>query len=95
MYCPNCGLKNEPDARFCLNCGTQLSVPQESPNQNEKIYKAETSQLKPGYQTAPVPKKKRKGLIIGLISTGVVLGGSGSCVFRFSYRCSCNRRLVQ
>lgn len=24
--CPNCGLRPEPDARFCSNCGTALSA---------------------------------------------------------------------
>ncbi len=25
MNCPNCGTPNEPEARFCYNCGTALS----------------------------------------------------------------------
>jgi len=25
MICPNCGLDNPPNARFCANCGTTLS----------------------------------------------------------------------
>ncbi|MBV8896068.1 MAG: zinc ribbon domain-containing protein [Acidobacteriaceae bacterium] len=25
MICPNCGLNNPPNARFCANCGTTLS----------------------------------------------------------------------
>lgn len=24
-YCPNCGIKNESDARFCEKCGTQFN----------------------------------------------------------------------
>lgn len=26
MNCPNCGLANDPNARFCANCGTPLSA---------------------------------------------------------------------
>ena len=26
MNCPNCGLANEPQARFCANCGTPLTA---------------------------------------------------------------------
>ena len=25
MRCPNCGEMNEPEARFCFNCGTELA----------------------------------------------------------------------
>ncbi|MBQ9068065.1 MAG: zinc-ribbon domain-containing protein, partial [Eggerthellaceae bacterium] len=25
MFCPNCGTENEDSARFCLDCGAQLS----------------------------------------------------------------------
>lgn len=26
MYCPNCGLQNEPEINFCRACGTNLNV---------------------------------------------------------------------
>jgi hypothetical protein len=28
MHCPNCGLANDNNARFCANCGTPFSNPQ-------------------------------------------------------------------
>ena len=33
MYCPQCGMKNETDAKFCENCGLKL---QQQANQVEK-----------------------------------------------------------
>jgi uncharacterized membrane protein YvbJ len=31
MYCPNCGLTNDNNARFCANCGTPFSSPVSNP----------------------------------------------------------------
>jgi uncharacterized membrane protein YvbJ len=31
MNCPNCGLANPDNARFCANCGTQFGGAQQSP----------------------------------------------------------------
>ena len=40
MFCPNCGFKNEDDARFCNECGAPLtapSVPEQPPVEEEKV----------------------------------------------------------
>ncbi len=70
MFCQNCGFNNEKDSKFCLKCGTPLLIPQESPEKHNQFYQAEAQPVQPA---APKPKKKRKGLIIGLVSGGVVL----------------------
>lgn len=31
MHCPNCGLENPADARFCSNCGTAFNAPPNLP----------------------------------------------------------------
>lgn len=33
MKCNNCGFQNEPDAKFCTNCGTDLSTSAENKQQ--------------------------------------------------------------
>ena len=27
-HCPNCGMINESDSKFCISCGAELSIPQ-------------------------------------------------------------------
>ncbi len=45
MLCPNCGYNNQPNNRFCVRCGIDVSVP--AP--------AETSSFETGQPTAPAP----------------------------------------
>jgi uncharacterized membrane protein YvbJ len=48
MNCPNCGLANPDNARFCANCGTQFGgqqAPQQPPQQpGSGPYRLEGSQ---------------------------------------------------
>lgn len=36
MFCPKCGKKNKPDAKFCANCGAELRQPKDKPKQSVK-----------------------------------------------------------
>lgn len=64
MKCPNCGLVNAADARFCGNCGTAFGPP--NPNMN-------AANPNPGgmYTGAPAP---RRGLTAGSVGRGCLIG---------------------
>ena len=74
MTCPNCGLANADNAKFCANCGTSLgsySAPPPSPFQGQ-----------PQYQQLPPPQRGSlgKNIAIGcLIAVIVVILFGLSC----------------
>ena len=37
MYCKKCGVKNDNDAKFCTNCGTELKIKEISDEEKRKI----------------------------------------------------------
>jgi uncharacterized membrane protein YvbJ len=47
MNCPNCGLANPDNAKFCSNCGTSFANP---PAQSSTQYQNQTQ-----YRTSPTP----------------------------------------
>jgi len=68
MFCTNCGFKNEEGAAFCVSCGNAIqgaAAPQ--------MPSAQPAQAQPAYSPYAPPKKRRKGLIIGLTIGGVIL----------------------
>ena len=61
MYCINCGNKNDEDAKFCLDCGTQV----------QRV--AQTGGQTPNYYPAVSPKPKpEKAIIITACIVAVV-----------------------
>lgn len=63
MECPNCGLLNAADARFCGNCGTAFGPP--GPNMN-------AGNPNPGgmYTANPAPQR---GLTAGSVGRGCLI----------------------
>jgi uncharacterized membrane protein YvbJ len=56
MNCPNCGLANPDNARFCANCGTPFGSapsPQSSPYQSQSQYQPPPPHQAPGPYQAP------------------------------------------
>lgn len=53
MYCPNCGVNNDQDAKFCMNCGNPLDAPAVSVNraQDQPTIKQEQPVYPPSQQT--------------------------------------------
>lgn len=70
MFCTKCGHKNASGARFCEKCGTPLTQA-ETPAPQSSASGAEEQPMQPS--TIASPKKRGKGLLIGLIAGGVVL----------------------
>lgn len=62
MKCPNCGLLNAANARFCGNCGTPFGAP----NMN-----AGNSTPGGGYTVNPPPQ--RSGLTAGSVGRGCLI----------------------
>jgi len=83
MHCPNCGLANPDNAKFCANCGTAFGGPSQFPS----------NQSQPQYQ-APIPtgsgNRVAKNIGIGcLIAIAIVLLFGLSCTracFGFRHR---------
>ncbi|MBV9082465.1 MAG: zinc ribbon domain-containing protein [Acidobacteriaceae bacterium] len=66
MHCPNCGLANPDNARFCSNCGTQFSSssgPQQPPYQPQ--YQQAPPQSLPG--GSPVMRNIALGCLVVLL----------------------------
>lgn len=78
IICPNCHTQLEDNAAFCHMCGAQLAQQNYAPQQG---YPQQPYTPNPYYsQPAPVqPKKKNKGLVIGIVAgVLVVLAAIGS-----------------
>jgi len=37
MYCSQCGIKSLADAKFCIECGSSLNLPETTPKSSEKV----------------------------------------------------------
>lgn len=89
MYCTRCGFQNEPGTAFCTKCGApaeQAAPPSGPPPAVPPGYVPQGHAPQPGYPPAAAyvpPKKKRTGLIIGLIAGGVGLIGVVAAVLLF------------
>ena len=89
MFCKKCGANIADGASFCKSCGAEQSAPAQQPVQQ---YQQPVAQVQYAYpQGYAQPKKKKTGLIIGLIAGGAAIialvivlivvfagGGSGS-----------------
>ncbi len=65
MFCPNCGQKTEnPNQRFCMNCGGELSLTPVAPQYTPTTI----SQRTPVYTTPPGYTSQQKSEEIGLTS---------------------------
>jgi len=74
MNCSRCGSANEPGDAFCKSCGAPLAQVPTPQGYDQQGYTSQGYSLSPqGYVP---PKKKRAGLIIGLVAGGVVLAGA-------------------
>jgi hypothetical protein len=65
MYCPNCGLANPDNAKFCANCGTPFggnSSPQPSPRQTQSPNEPPPAYQPPGPYQLPGPAGRRRFL---------------------------------
>ena len=73
LVCPSCGLRNDPSARFCRNCGLPLGWP-------EDPVRGTTS------RQADLPSERGAGVasIIGLLAAVTVLVVAGFLVLRGS-----------
>lgn len=80
MYCPNCGAFQEDDANFCLQCGAPLRKPENTGNyQNggnlSNSPPMQNTFIPPAAQMGdPRGKKRRIGILIGVLSGLLVLG---------------------
>ncbi|MGI5848537.1 MAG: zinc-ribbon domain-containing protein [Christensenellales bacterium] len=81
MFCTKCGHKNIEESAFCVNCGSALqsieSQPQASqgrfmPLKGHGQYMPPPQGMYPNYPLQ-VPKKSRKGLVVGLCIGGIVI----------------------
>ncbi|MBN2557988.1 MAG: zinc ribbon domain-containing protein [Clostridia bacterium] len=72
MFCPECGAKNEPNAKYCMNCGYTLT---ESAVSEQKIAPAVDAAVYGNREPNQAkPKVKRKnGCLIALMVLAVLL----------------------
>lgn len=63
MYCIYCGHKNEDGASFCTKCGKPIEFFEEEPAPVPDIFQVPTGPQQPPQD----PKKKKTGLLVGLI----------------------------
>ena len=63
MYCIYCGHKNEDGASFCTKCGKPIESFEEEPAPVPDIFQVPTGPQQPPQD----PKKKKTGLLVGLI----------------------------
>ena len=71
IQCPSCGMLNDPNARFCRNCGLPLGWPQD-PVRGTMMRQAD------------LPSERGAGIasIVGLIAAVAILGAAGYLVLR-------------
>jgi hypothetical protein len=90
MFCPNCGLQNPDNAKFCANCGTTLVAGSQPANQPQ--YQA--SQPAQSYQASPLPgtgNSVAKNIAIGCLIAVVVVMVFGLSCTRACYRLTLRR----
>ncbi|NLC26689.1 MAG: DUF4352 domain-containing protein [Fastidiosipila sp.] len=82
MFCTNCGKKLNQEDLFCLNCGHKVEVqkPSQAPASGSNMPPPPPptypyTQPPAGPYAGPPPKKKKTGLIIGLVIGALVLIG--------------------
>lgn len=65
MICPQCGVVNEEDSRFCSNCGTLL---------DSEIVKKErvVKEVEKDFEEE-IPKKKGKGVVIAVLAVAIIV----------------------
>lgn len=78
MFCTRCGTGNPEGNAFCSNCGAPLRPAAAQPPPVMPQYNPQYQ----GYAPA-APKKKKTGLIIGIIAGLVVLLGAAAAVYFF------------
>lgn len=61
MFCPECGVENKGNAKFCLECGTKI---RDSPPEIKEIIK-----------TQPTPPQ-RNSVNFGLVIIGIIIIGT-------------------
>ena len=71
IQCPSCGMLNDPNARFCRNCGLPLGWPQD-PVRGTMMRQAD------------LPSERGAGIasIVGLVAAVAILGAAGYLVLR-------------
>lgn len=72
ILCPNCHTQLQEGAAFCHNCGTQLVQQNYAPQQSYQQHQYQQPPY-PQYQQPVPPKKKNKGLVIGIIAGVLVV----------------------
>lgn len=79
MLCSRCGYNNLEDAAFCVNCGS--AIVKDSAQPQGHVENIQQGGMQTAFQTQPqyypyanIPpvKRRRKGLVIGLIAVGVL-----------------------
>src|SRR5690554_7422701 len=90
MFCKQCGHQNADSSAFCISCGSALNAAPPAagiPPQQQPAYQQLHTPQQPAYQQpyAPQPssKKKKTGLIVGLIAGGVVLLAAAAFLLYF------------
>ena len=81
MFCPKCGAQNVDDAKFCVNCGSQIEKPEGEQAQMEQAPIVQSSAT----ETAPAaPVKTRMsgcaiaGFVLSLV--GLFTGSYGALI---------------
>ena len=90
MFCTKCGHNNAEGSAFCVNCGNPMNAADQQPQAPQGQYAPPPGQYAP--YPNQMPKKNKKGLVIGLVICGVVIiaaaivliilltGGSGTSI---------------
>ncbi|MFO7611404.1 MAG: zinc-ribbon domain-containing protein [Clostridia bacterium] len=72
MFCPECGAKNEPNAKYCGNCGYSLPESAVAEQKEVPIEDAAVYESREAGPTAP-RRKRKSGCLIALIIFAVLL----------------------
>ncbi|MBV9403981.1 MAG: zinc-ribbon domain-containing protein [Acidobacteriaceae bacterium] len=86
MHCPNCGLENQPAAKFCANCGTSFANAKPSSaasQQSQSQYQAASS-----YPTPSAPYRASNGRSLG---KNIAFGCLIAVVIFLIFSISCTR----
>jgi len=60
VYCVLCGHRNEGDARFCVNCGAELMLPDPESMESSEVIAPENAKEEPKQSEAATPEKRRR-----------------------------------